>query len=177
MALLQGFEEINMSVPTGKSIMTVTDSVVRFNKATAADLGYPAYVKILINDKTRQIALQVCTAKNGNAVKFSKPEGKQTTSVNIKDAVVLDALHKYFTLPEAPEGEVAYQSVPRCRACRGEDHHLRCGCGDIRHHEEARSQEERLSVRSMNRQCPRTVIVRGTLLCSFAEEDATKGEE
>ena len=31
MALLQGFEEINMSVPTGKSIMTVTDSVVRFN--------------------------------------------------------------------------------------------------------------------------------------------------
>ena len=112
MALLQGFEEINMSVPTGKSTMTVTDSVVRFNKATAADLGYPAYVKILINDKTRQIALQVCTAKNGNAVKFSKPEGKQTTSVNIKDAVVLDALHKYFTLPEAPEGEVAYQSVP-----------------------------------------------------------------
>ena len=102
MALLQGFEEINMSMPTGKSTMTVTDSVVRFNKATAADLGYPAYVKILINDKTRQIALQVCTAKNGNAVKFSKPEGKQTTSVNIKDAVVLEALHKYFTLPEAP---------------------------------------------------------------------------
>ena len=44
MALLQGFEEINMSVPTGKAVMTVTESVARFNKATAADLGYPAYV-------------------------------------------------------------------------------------------------------------------------------------
>ena len=99
MALLQGFEEINMSVPTGKAVMTVTESVARFNKATAADLGYPAYVKILINDKTRQIAVQACNAKSANAVKFSKPEGKQTASVNIKE------------LPQASEGEVAYKSV------------------------------------------------------------------
>lgn len=111
MALLQGFEEINMSVPTGKVVMTVTESVARFNKATAADLGYPAYVKILINDKTRQIAVQACNAKSANAVKFSKPEGKQTASVNIKEAVVLEALHKYFELPQASEGEVAYKSV------------------------------------------------------------------
>ena len=91
--------------------MTVTESVARFNKATAADLGYPAYVKILINDKTRQIAVQACNAKSANAVKFSKPEGKQTASVNIKEAVVLEALHKYFELPQASEGEVAYKSV------------------------------------------------------------------
>ena len=88
-------------------LVTVTESVARFNKATAADLGYPAYVKILINDKTRQIAVQACNAKSANAVKFSKPEGKQTASVNIKEAVVLEALHKYFELPQASEGEVA----------------------------------------------------------------------
>ena len=111
MALLQGFEEINTSVPTGKAVMTVTESVARFNKATAADLGYPAYVKILINDKTRQVAVQACTAKSANAVKFSKPEGKQTTSVNVKEAVVLETLHKYFGLPQVPEGEIAYKSV------------------------------------------------------------------
>lgn len=111
MALLQGFEEINTSVPTGKAVMTITESVARFNKATAADLGYPAFVKILINDKTRQIAVQACNAKSANAVKFSKPEGKQTASVNIKEAVVLETLHKYFELPQASEGEVAYKSV------------------------------------------------------------------
>ena len=94
MALLQGFEEINMSVPTGKAVMTITESVARFNKA-----------------KTRQIAVQACSAKSANAVKFSKPEGKQTASVNIKEAVVLEALHKYFELPQASEGEVAYKSV------------------------------------------------------------------
>jgi hypothetical protein len=58
---LQGFEEVAITEPVGKLTMTVMDSKVRFNKATAAELGYPAYVKVLINDKTRQVALQACT--------------------------------------------------------------------------------------------------------------------
>ena len=111
MALLQGFEEVNLSAPTGKVVMTVTDSAVRFNKATAAALGYPAFVKILINDRTRQIAVQPAAEGTPNAVRFSKPEGKQVASVNIKDAAVRTAIDQYFTLEQAPEGEVAYQSV------------------------------------------------------------------
>ena len=100
-SLLQGFEEVQLVKPVGKTVMTVTDSVVRFNKATAEVLNFPAQVKILINDKTRQIAVTPTTAKADNAVKFSKGEGKQTTSVSIKDAVLV----------EAPEGEVSFASV------------------------------------------------------------------
>ena len=74
-------------------------------------LNFPAQVKILINDKTRQIAVTPTTAKADNAVKFSKGEGKQTTSVSIKDAVLVKAISKYFTLVEAPEGEVSFASV------------------------------------------------------------------
>lgn len=77
-SLLQGFEEVQLVKPVGKTVMTVTDSVVRFNKATAKVLNFPAQVKILINDKTRQIAVTPTTAKADNAVKFSKGEGKQT---------------------------------------------------------------------------------------------------
>lgn len=44
-------------------------------------------------------------------MKFSKGEGKQTTSVSIKDAVLVKAISKYFTLVEAPEGEVSFASV------------------------------------------------------------------
>ena len=110
-SLLQGFEEVQLVKPVGKTVMTVTDSVVRFNKATAEVLNFPAQVKILINDKTRQIAVTPTTAKADNAVKFSKGEGKQTTSVSIKDAVLVEAISKYFTLAEAPEGEVAFVSV------------------------------------------------------------------
>ncbi len=48
-SLLQGFEEVQLVKPVGKTVMTVTDSVVRFNKATAEVLNFPAQVKILIN--------------------------------------------------------------------------------------------------------------------------------
>lgn len=51
-SLLQGFEEVQLVKPVGKTVLTVTDSAIRFNKATAEVLGFPAYVKVLINDKT-----------------------------------------------------------------------------------------------------------------------------
>ena len=56
-SLLQGFEEVQLVKPVGKTVLTVTDSAIRFNKATAEVLGFPAYVKVLINDKTKQIAV------------------------------------------------------------------------------------------------------------------------
>ena len=52
MASLQGFQEVSLAAPVSKSVMTVTDSVVRFNKATAAELGYPAYVHVLVKAVT-----------------------------------------------------------------------------------------------------------------------------
>ena len=62
-SLLQGFEEVQLVKPVGKTVLTVTDSAIRFNKATAEVLGFPAYVKVLINDKTKQIAVTPTTAK------------------------------------------------------------------------------------------------------------------
>ena len=70
-SLLQGFEEVQLVKPVGKTVLTVTDSAIRFNKATAEVLGFPAYVKVLINDKTKQIAVTPTTAKADNAIKFS----------------------------------------------------------------------------------------------------------
>lgn len=110
-ALLQGFEEVQLVKPLGKTVMTVTDTAVRFNKATAEALDFPAYVKVLINEKTKQIAVTPADSKADNAVKFSKQNGKQSTSVSIKDNAIVAAVKAYFTLPEAPEGETAYQSV------------------------------------------------------------------
>ncbi|KFI49643.1 hypothetical protein [Bifidobacterium biavatii] len=110
-SLLQGFEEVKLVKPLGKTVMTVTDNAVRFNKATAEALGFPALVKVLINDRTKQIAVTPATAKSDNAVKFSKAEGKQASSISIKDATIVAAIAPYFTLEEAPEGEIAYSSI------------------------------------------------------------------
>ena len=73
--------------------MLITKDVVRFNKATAIALGYPAYVKVLINDKTKQFAVKPCKQSDANAVKFSKPEGKQTwpQEVRIGRSLMLDS--------------------------------------------------------------------------------------
>lgn len=100
-----------MVAPIGKIVVTITESVVRFNKSTAAALGYPAYVKVLVNEKTKQIALQARSGREGNAVKFSKPEGKQIASVNVKDMAVLDAMKKFFEFPETEDNEIAYHSI------------------------------------------------------------------
>ena len=91
-SLLQGFEEVQLVKPVGKTVLTVTDSAIRFNKATAEVLGFPAYVKVLINDKTKQIAVTPTTAKADNAIKFSKPEGKQAASVSVKEATLIEAV-------------------------------------------------------------------------------------
>jgi len=67
-------------------------------------------VKVLINEKTKQVAVTPTTAKADNAVKFSKTEGK-AGSVSLEEAALVEAVKAFFTLPEASEGEVAYQSV------------------------------------------------------------------
>lgn len=110
-SVLQGFEEVSLTAPVPKVTMTVTESVVRFNKGTAEALGWPAYVRVLVNDRKKQVAVQVCGKDDPNAVRFSKPEGKQTASVAIHEPMVLVAVQKYLPLAQAPEGEVAYQSV------------------------------------------------------------------
>ena len=76
-SLLQGFEEVQLVKPVGKTVLTVTDSAIRFNKATAEVLGFPAYVKVLINDKTKQIAVTPTTAKATTPIKSASPKASR----------------------------------------------------------------------------------------------------
>lgn len=108
---LQGFEEVAITKPTGNLTMTVMASRIRFNKATASALGYPAYVKVLVNEKNKQVALQACTGREANAVKFSKPDGKQNSSVTVNNETLVETIGKFFTLKQAAEGEVFYQTA------------------------------------------------------------------
>ena len=135
-SLLQGFEEVQ---PVGKTVLTVTDSAIRFNKATAEVLGFPAYVKVLINDKTKQIAVTPTTAKADNAIKFSKPEGKQAASVSVKEATLIEAVKAYFT---GRRNRLPVRQ--RYRLPRKQDRDLRRGQRHRWHHEAPRPQKGRL---------------------------------
>ena len=83
MEILKGFEVINLKQPKGESVMTVTSNSLKFNKATAVELNYAPYIKVLLNAKTRQIAIQPCSEKDPNAIKFSNEESKQTYAISI----------------------------------------------------------------------------------------------
>lgn len=95
MEILKGFEVINLKQPKGESVMTVTSNSLKFNKATAVELNYAPYIKVLLNAKTRQIAIQPCSEKDPNAIKFSNEESKQTYAISIKvPAIQVEFAHK-----------------------------------------------------------------------------------
>ncbi len=112
MSVLQGFEEVNVSAPHGKLSMNITKDAVRFNKATVMALGNPEYVRLLVNEKTSQIAISSCAENNANAIKFCKKGEKNAASVTLKDQIVMSVALKFVTLSdEVAENEISYAAL------------------------------------------------------------------
>lgn len=112
MSVLDGFEAVGEKTTTNKMTMTVMESSVRFSKGVTEALGCPAYVKLLVNDKQKKIAVQACDAKDENAIKFcktkrSKAAGK-ASSVTVRTTDMLVAVQKYFTFPPVADDQIAY---------------------------------------------------------------------
>ena len=119
MSVLDGFEAVGEKTTTNKMTMTVMESSVRFSKGVTEALGCPAYVKLLVNDKQKKIAVQACDAKDENAIKFcktkrSKADGVDSDaagkafSVTVRTTDVLVAVQKYFTFPPVADDQIAY---------------------------------------------------------------------
>lgn len=100
LAVLEGFEVVELEQSTGDSVMTLTSTNLKFNKATAVELGYPSYVRMLTNAATRQIAIQPCKENTKNAVEFSKDKEKQNYAVVVKVPALLTAARKMADLGE-----------------------------------------------------------------------------
>lgn len=113
---LQGFKEINIDKATGQLVMTVTKTIVRFNKATIIYLNYPEFVKIFVNPDTKQLAVEPCTGHDRNAVKFCKPGKKNILSASVRDSSVVDTVAHYYTFEDVDDDHVAYHKVPGTKA-------------------------------------------------------------
>ena len=107
-AILEGFEVINLKQPKGESVMTVTSSSLKFNKATAVELNYAPYIRIFVNAKTRQIAIQPCSEKDPNAIKFSNEESKQNYAISIKVPAILLEFRRLLPFENAEGGKLTY---------------------------------------------------------------------
>lgn len=85
---------IPVGFPYGDSVLTVTETNLKFNKATAVELNYPPYIRMLVNAEKKQVAIQTCKESSKNAVKFSKEKEKQKYAVVIKAPALQTAIRK-----------------------------------------------------------------------------------
>lgn len=79
MAVLDGFRTFDFS--EGSPYVSVTRNGMTFNKAVVKKLGSPAYAILLINDETKQIAVQTAFEDTPKAVSFYKEKASGLVSV------------------------------------------------------------------------------------------------
>ena len=101
LSILEGFEVVELEQSKGDSVLTLTSSNLKFNKATAVELGYPAHVLMYMNAATKQVAIRPCKENTKNAVPFSKDEKRQTYAVVLKVPALLTAVRKLVDADEA----------------------------------------------------------------------------
>lgn len=92
--VLKGFEVIDIEIGRSDSVMTVMGNMLKFNKATATELMYPTYARMLIDAANKQVAIQACSDKTRNSVAFSKGEGNQVYAITVKVPAIVVAIRK-----------------------------------------------------------------------------------
>lgn len=82
---LSNFKTFDFS--EGVPYISITGNGITFNKSVIMKMKYPAYVKLLINETDKQIAVQTCDEHDDKAVQFyrEKPNGVLSVRWNAKD--------------------------------------------------------------------------------------------
>ena len=94
MSILDKFTVIDLVKTRSSSVATITGSVLKFNKDTAAELNYPPYVQVLINPKAKQFAIRTCKEDAPNAVPFYNSGTAKKYIIKISAAAVVDMIRK-----------------------------------------------------------------------------------
>lgn len=90
MATLDGFKTFDFS--EGVPYVSVTSNGVTFNRSVVLKLGKPATVRLLIDEETQRIAVQVCDASDKHAVAFFKEKANNVISVRWSSRDLLNCL-------------------------------------------------------------------------------------
>lgn len=72
--MLDGFEVYNYSI--GTASVTVSENGVAFSKTAVIKMNKCEYVKLLINNNERKIAIQKCQSDDEGAIQFFNPKKK-----------------------------------------------------------------------------------------------------
>ena len=69
--MLDNFRVIEITKTTEPACVIIEDNKMRFTKPVAIELGYPAFIRILLDDAGQRLAIQVAKGNESNVVKFS----------------------------------------------------------------------------------------------------------
>ena len=84
---LSNFKTFDFS--EGVPYVSITNNGITFNKSVIMKMKYPAYVRLLINETDKQIAIQTCDEHDDKSVQFYKEKSNGVLSVrwNAKDLI------------------------------------------------------------------------------------------
>jgi len=90
--MLDNFKVIEITKTTEPACVIIEDSKMRFTKPVAIELGYPAFVRVLMDDAGQRIAIQVAKGNESNVIKFSADKETQKASIIYQNAVMVDLI-------------------------------------------------------------------------------------
>lgn len=90
MPILDSFKVFDFS--EGVPYVSITRNGVTFNKSVVAKLGYPKFVVLLIDETSKQIAIQVSDDDAHKAASFYKPKKSNVISVRWNGKDLLNTL-------------------------------------------------------------------------------------
>lgn len=98
------FIAINDNYDNANTESSDSDSIVVPFKNLLND----SYIRVLLNAKTRQIAIQPCSEKDPNAIKFSNEESKQTYAISIKVPAIQVEFRRMLPFEDDNGGKLSY---------------------------------------------------------------------
>ncbi len=92
MSMLENFKVIEITKTTEPACVIIEDNKMRFTKPVAIELGYPGYVRVLMDDAGKRIAIQVAKGNESNVIKFSADKDNQKSSIIYQNVIMVDLI-------------------------------------------------------------------------------------
>lgn len=78
----------------GLPYVSITNNGLTFNKSVIMKMNYPTYIKLLINENDKQMAIQACDEKDDRSVQFFKEKANGVLSVRLNSKDLISTIER-----------------------------------------------------------------------------------
>lgn len=100
--MLNDFKIIEITKTSEPACIIIEENKLRFTKPVAIELGYPPFVRILMDEEGKRLAIQVARGNESNVIKFSKDKDSQKASILYQNSIIVDLIRS--TMPDWKKG-------------------------------------------------------------------------